>query len=548
MRRRIDALKEAERGALEKGDETKAELCADKLSRLEDVGLRTLDDLFKDAREGTYTALPAAVPTALASIARKAMAPKTAERYVNARSMASDLEAWLAGARTRAQNQESPTAATVVATAGRAVRQYLATGLVALAALGVGWWVGSSFGGGGGLGGGTSSGDVVMASIQRLEGRVDAAGADAANAGAPMSIAEGARRHDALKSEYDDAMKAAEGVSADDLERVRAKARYVLDKFAPVRVRVIAPAGTGPGLLEDLTRGKRVENVPVGEIAVAPGLYRLTLGRSGSVVIPFAIPFVYRDGGRVADREPLRATFVVPVEPDSISSEWSLVIPGGDAVDHRGAPFGPSIAIPVPVKPFLMERYETTAAAFLAFLDSIGNDDERRRRMPPVDFLPDPDKPARMIVAAAARERPVRGLTPDDAVAFAAWRSNREGTTYRLPNEAEWAVAAGAMLKFDLPGGGRGSTEDGDFVEPVAVKSVKDSSPYGVKGLLGNVREIVTGVRVAPDSPEAFLTKGGGPGDAPIDAAVRRVRPLAHDARDPRAGLRLVKDAPAPAK
>ena len=540
LRRRIDALSEAEKTARAIGDETKAELCADKLSRLEDVGLRTLDDLFKDAREGIYVALPSTVPPGLASIVRKAMAPKTAERYVNPRSMASDLEAWLAGARTRAQAQEGPTAAGVVDTAKRAVRRYLSAGILTLAALAAGWLLGSMIGGSKGGLGGASRGDSAISLLDRLETRVDTAGLEAAS----MTVAEGARRYDALTSEYADAMTFSTGLGAADAERFEKKSKYVRDKFAPVRAQVKGPGGTGTGVLEDLTRSKRMDNVSVTEFPLAPGQYRLTMGKSATVAIPFTVPFIVRDGGRAADREPIRFTIVVPIAADAIPADWSLVIPGGDAVDHRGPPFSASLAIPMPVKPFLLEKYETTNAMYLAFLEGLPLAEDRKSRMPPVDFLPDADRPGHLTLSPAAKEHPVRGVTPDDATFFAKWRESKEGGTFRLPNEAEWAVAAGALLKFDLPGGVRGSPEDGDFVEPVEVRLVKDTSPYGVRGLLGNVREIVTGVRVAANSPEAFLTKGGGPGDPPMEAAIRRVRPLAHDARDLKAGLRLARDLP----
>ncbi len=544
LKRRIEALREAEKAARESGDERKAELCADKLSRLEDEGLRTLDDLFKDARDGIYSALPATVPGALSAIVRKAMAPKTIERYVNPRSMASDLEAWLAGSRTRAQAQEGTTAAGVVETATRALRRHTTAAIVGVVALGIGWWASSFFGGpSAATGGGGARPDATLATLQLLESRVDAAGKQASQ----MSVAEAARRYDALRAEYDDTMAQAAGGSGAEAEKVRVRAGYVLDKFAPARIKVTAPAGTGPGVLEDVLRGKHADGVEVGEIGVAPGQYRLVLGKTGGVVIPFVVPFIYREGGKPADREPVRFTVSVPIAPDAVPADWALVIPGAEVVDHRGPPFEPTLAQGAPVKPFFLARYEVSNGEWLAWLDAIPSDDERRRRTPPLDFLPDPDKPARSTLSADAKDRPVRGITPDDAVAFAKWKSSKDGVDYRLPTEAEWAVAAGAQLKFDLPGGARGSPEEGDFLEPVAVRSVKDSSPYGVKGLLGNVREIVTGVRVKSDSPESYVTKGGGAGDPPIEAAVRHVRALPRDGRDPKAGLRLARAVPPPA-
>ncbi len=114
----------------------------------------------------------------------------------------------------------------------------------------------------------------------------------------------------------------------------------------------------------------------------------------------------------------------------------------------------------------------------------------------------------------------------------------------RLPNEAEWAVAAGVLLRYDFPGGARGATDEGDFAAVVAAKSVKDLSPYGVSGLLGNAREIVTVLGAAVGATDRFLTKGAGAGDEPVEAAIRRVRPLPAAEKQARTGLRCVRDVP----
>ena len=70
----------------------------------------------------------------------------------------------------------------------------------------------------------------------------------------------------------------------------------------------------------------------------------------------------------------------------------------------------------------------------------------------------------------------------------------------------------------------------------------KDVSPYGVYGMLGNVREIVTSVRASEGASDQFLSKGAGAGDEPSEAAIRKIRPLGRDVRDPRTGLRCVRE------
>ena len=51
----------------------------------------------RDARDGKYTDLPQSAPPALVAVVKKAMAPLPADRYVNARQLAGDVESWLKG-------------------------------------------------------------------------------------------------------------------------------------------------------------------------------------------------------------------------------------------------------------------------------------------------------------------------------------------------------------------------------------------------------------------------------------------------------------------
>ena len=117
---------------------------------------------------------------------------------------------------------------------------------------------------------------------------------------------------------------------------------------------------------------------------------------------------------------------------------------------------------------------------------------------------------------------PVVNVTYGDAVAFAAWRSRRDGVTYRLPTEEEWEYAARNGEKADLYPWG--ST----WKEGVAV--LKDATPapvgsraegknrWGVFDLIGNVWEwtsskasVYPGNRVeVPKMMQEWITIRGG--------------------------------------
>jgi formylglycine-generating enzyme required for sulfatase activity len=115
-------------------------------------------------------------------------------------------------------------------------------------------------------------------------------------------------------------------------------------------------------------------------------------------------------------------------------------------------------------------------------------------------------------------------------------------STVRLPTEAEWAAAAGAVLGADFPGGARAAPDEGELATTVPVGDARDVSPCGVRGMFGNAREIVSALRWREGADDEFLSKGAGVGDRPADAAIRLVRPIGRDDRDPRTGFRCVRE------
>jgi serine/threonine protein kinase len=541
LRRRIEALREAEAAARRAGDDTKADLCADKLSRLEDAGLRTLDDLFEDAREGRYAPIPASAPAAFAAIVRKAMAPRTAERYASPRALGSDLQSCLAGSSTRAMSEQGTSAAAVVQGVQSAVRRHLVTAVAALAIGAAAFLAGRSLGGDGGGGTATPGGG---SSVQRDLDGLDRRAAAAGRAAHEMTPRDAARVQDLLQDDLSGMRASIEGMPAGaSRSALEARLKVVADRFAPGRVAIRVPEGAGKAKIEDVVRGGDPVEVAAGEVPLAPGEYRVEVAGAR---LPLVVPLIVREPNEDPGREPPRWRVEVPAVQGGVPEGMVLVVPGVGEIEHRGPPWSAPVTFGAPVKPFLMDRREVRNRDWLRFLESLPTDEERKRRMPPFDFQSDPERPGRLILSEASRDLPVRGITPEDAVAFCAWRSKDEGATVRLPTEAEWVVAAGGLLRYDLPNGARGLREEANFDAPVPVSSTRetDRSPYGVYGLLANVREIVTGVRVPADAPDAYLTKGAGPGDEPVDAAIRRVRPIARDARDPRAGFRCVREIP----
>lgn len=85
---------------------------------------------------------------------------------------------------------------------------------------------------------------------------------------------------------------------------------------------------------------------------------------------------------------------------------------------------------------------------------------------------------------------PVTRVSYDDAAAYATWLSQQTGRTHRLPSEAQWEYAARGSTSTPywwgtgFPGPGVAAGDVADVTElPV--------NPYGVSGMLGNVREWV---------------------------------------------------------
>ncbi|HYN83988.1 MAG TPA: SUMF1/EgtB/PvdO family nonheme iron enzyme [Pyrinomonadaceae bacterium] len=198
----------------------------------------------------------------------------------------------------------------------------------------------------------------------------------------------------------------------------------------------------------------------------------------------------------------------------------------------------------VQVAPFAMDKTEVTNAEYAEFVEKTG-------------YPPPPDWDG--LRPREGQERwPVRNVTYEDAVRFAQWRSERDGTKYRLPTEDEWEFAARAGDASRLfPWGaawedGRANVET-DSLRPVG--SLPDgATPQGLHDMIGNVWELTSTqagmyrgnnvLRLAPGDEGKIVVRGGSyqsrpRGDEPVSATARRW--VAADKRDPVVGFRLVR-------
>ncbi len=156
---------------------------------------------------------------------------------------------------------------------------------------------------------------------------------------------------------------------------------------------------------------------------------------------------------------------------------------------------------------------------------------------------------------------PVSNVSADDAKNFAAWRSARDGVTYRLPTEEEWEYAArGGDQDYLYPWGneweGNRAVVHTAFTQTVG--SLKEGqNRWGVNDLIGNVWEWTSttfafypgnkGRSVPPEYLSWVIKRGGSfasdPNDKanPITSTYRDFAPSS--TRDLTIGFRLARSA-----
>ena len=200
---------------------------------------------------------------------------------------------------------------------------------------------------------------------------------------------------------------------------------------------------------------------------------------------------------------------------------------------------------PATVGKFLMDRTEVTNIEYSEFVTAMNYE-------APSHWVKGKPLPGQ-------EQWPVVNVSPQDAEAFAAWRSKRDGVTYRLPTEEEWEFAARNGGAFKLyPWGDRWEPNRAVVREatPRAVGTYPGGkNRWGVVDLVGNVWEWTSSkasvylnkVEIPQGNRDWVVARGGSYASDPED----RLAPISATYRDWYAptfrhsnhGFRLVRSA-----
>ena len=235
--------------------------------------------------------------------------------------------------------------------------------------------------------------------------------------------------------------------------------------------------------------------------------------------------------------------------PTVATAKADLVgIPGGSFLMGRtGGPPQETPAHPVTVQAFQMDRTEVTNSEYADFV-------RETKHAPPSQW--GATKPP-----FGQEQWPVVNVSFHEVNEFAAWRSKRDGVSYRLPTEEEWEYAARNGARADLYPWGP------DWKENVAV--LKEATPapvgsraegrnrWGVADLIGNVWEWTASkaavypgnkATVPPEVQDWIAIRGGcyvsdpGRADKPVTACLRDFVPPS--TKNTLLGFRLVRSGP----
>jgi eukaryotic-like serine/threonine-protein kinase len=250
---------------------------------------------------------------------------------------------------------------------------------------------------------------------------------------------------------------------------------------------------------------------------------------------------------KVIPAGPVKPITPPPTGPDVVSKPDLIEIPAGafqmgrnDSVPTEGP------AHQVTINGFSIDKDEVTNAEYARFVTEANH-------TPPEQWG--------SVKAPVGQELlPVSNISYDDAVAFAEWRSKRDGVTYRLPTEEEWEYAARNGDKDNLyPWGntwatGRAATQETGVGKEQPVGTYpQGGNRWGVQDLIGNVWEWTSSkASLYPGSPLKLpevqkgwmVTRGGGYSSQANNVSATRRDWFAPNYKNAVLGFRLVRPAP----
>jgi serine/threonine-protein kinase len=234
---------------------------------------------------------------------------------------------------------------------------------------------------------------------------------------------------------------------------------------------------------------------PMKGLSVAKGSYlvELTAAHRATVRYPVRIERGAHWTGQPTQSDTLGTVWLPPAHslgPEELYVAAGPAQLGGDtsAIDAR-----PSQT--VWLDGFCIQRDPVTNAAYLAFITDLvrrGKEQDAIRWAPKVDVSGEAGS-----TYTWSQDLPVVMISWHAAQAYAAWRSERDELPWRLPTENEWEKAARGVDGRFYPWGDHADPtlcrmrDSEPMPRPLVAVTAHplDVSPYGVRGLGGNVRD-----------------------------------------------------------
>ncbi|MCA9545839.1 MAG: SUMF1/EgtB/PvdO family nonheme iron enzyme, partial [Myxococcales bacterium] len=283
---------------------------------------------------------------------------------------------------------------------------------------------------------------------------------------------------------------------------------------------------------------------PVSRLRLPSGSYLIRLSAPGCATVDYPVHVERRrhwDGRRAGEQgeRPVRLPPADAVGPDEVFVPAGPALLGGDPAAVDGLRSQTAW-----VDDFVIERDPVTNGAYLQFIHALV---QAGREADAIRWAPRINGDAADHTYTWNTRLPVVMIDFECAQAYARWRAEHTGLPWRLPTAAEWEKAARGVDGRCFPWGNHldptwcKMRDSAPAQRPlVAVDAYPDDlSPYGVRGMGGNVREWTATV-----GGTGVVVVGGGWRDLPFDARVTRREQVKATVAENDLGFRCVIDIP----